>query len=214
VPNLLDDTEIEFVVSTLNKFQDNLSLFELPFLLFDELFSILTTKEKQFIEQICSNDVEVLSDSEMHGLDARAFIVPVDDVYSKRFIRISNDMARALEEMKRSVLEATQEELYIESGFRSPAYQSLILLRETYDACFDLEIALKKVKRPGHSEHGFRLNHAIDIGITSPKQVLFAKTNAYHWMTTHAAAYGFVQSYPEDNSEGIIYEPWHWKYNS
>ena len=36
-------------------------------------------------------------------------------------------------------------------------------------------------------------------------------TPAYQWMTDNAHKYGFVLSYPKDNSY-YVYEPWHWRF--
>ncbi len=68
---------------------------------------------------------------------------------------------------------------------------------------------------PGTSEHQTGL--AADImcaewtgGITDD----FAKTDAYQWLYTHCAEYGFIERYPKGSTEitGIIYEPWHYRY--
>jgi serine/threonine protein kinase len=32
------------------------------------------------------------------------------------------------------------------------------------------------------------------------------------WLVTNAAQYGFEQSFPKNNTQGVSYEPWHWRY--
>ena len=67
---------------------------------------------------------------------------------------------------------------------------------------------------PGTSEHHTGL--AADI-VTPSYQSLnsgFAKTDAYKWLSTHCAEYGFCLRYMEDKQDitKIIYEPWHYRY--
>ena len=66
------------------------------------------------------------------------------------------------------------------------------------------------VAPPGYSEH--HTGRAIDIG-TSEEDALeevFETTPAFAWLRVHAGEYGFVMSYPRDNVQGFVYEPWHW----
>jgi D-alanyl-D-alanine carboxypeptidase len=67
---------------------------------------------------------------------------------------------------------------------------------------------------PGYSEH--HTGYAIDLGDgyapgtnLSPK---FEKTAAFQWLKENAAYYSFELSFPEDNPQGISYEPWHWRF--
>lgn len=69
--------------------------------------------------------------------------------------------------------------------------------------------ALKWVAAAGYSEHQTGL--AVDInadGVHSTGQ------QVYDWLAKNAAAYGFIQRYPEDKTEitGTHYEPWHYRY--
>jgi len=63
----------------------------------------------------------------------------------------------------------------------------------------------------GFSEH--QLGTTLDIttpavGATSNS---FGETEAFEWLEEHAHNYGFILSYPKDNSF-YIYEPWHWRF--
>lgn len=67
---------------------------------------------------------------------------------------------------------------------------------------------------PGHSEH--HTGYAIDIGdANTPATNLspnFESTKAYQWLQTNAARFSFELSFPKDNSQGVSYEPWHWRF--
>lgn len=63
----------------------------------------------------------------------------------------------------------------------------------------------------GFSEH--QLGTAVDItdlatGATSQS---FANTKSYLWLLDNAHRYGFILSYPEENTF-YIFEPWHWRF--
>ena len=40
----------------------------------------------------------------------------------------------------------------------------------------------------------------------------FQDTAAFRWLQDHAARYHFVLSFPEGNKQGVMFEPWHWRY--
>jgi zinc D-Ala-D-Ala carboxypeptidase len=67
---------------------------------------------------------------------------------------------------------------------------------------------------PGYSEH--HTGYAIDIGdANTPATNLsptFEQTAAFQWLQANAARYHFELSFPKDNTQGITYEPWHWRF--
>lgn len=67
---------------------------------------------------------------------------------------------------------------------------------------------------PGHSEH--HTGYAVDIGDgavpATNLQANFDNTKAYQWLQANAARFGFELSFPKDNSQGVSYEPWHWRF--
>ncbi|WP_413162611.1 D-alanyl-D-alanine carboxypeptidase family protein [Capilliphycus salinus ALCB114379] len=67
---------------------------------------------------------------------------------------------------------------------------------------------------PGYSEH--HTGYAIDIGDAdypdTHLEVTFEKTTAFQWLSENAAFYSFELSFPQDNPQGVSYEPWHWRY--
>lgn len=67
---------------------------------------------------------------------------------------------------------------------------------------------------PGFSEHS--TGYAIDVGDLSQPQTnlsaSFSRTKAYQWLKENAARFQFTLSFPPGNSQGVSFEPWHWRY--
>ncbi|MEA5575184.1 M15 family metallopeptidase [Anabaena sp. UHCC 0451] len=67
---------------------------------------------------------------------------------------------------------------------------------------------------PGHSEH--HTGYAVDIGDggvpATNLQANFENTKAFVWLQANAARFGFELSFPKDNTQGVSYEPWHWRF--
>lgn len=113
---------------------------------------------------------------------------------------------------------AAEEEVWfwVASGYRSVEQQEVILDRAVKEN-MDLgmteedgrEEALRTIARPGYSEHHTGL--AVDLNDVSDD---FEETEAYRWLSLHAADYGFVQRYKKDKVEitGIDNESWHYRY--
>jgi len=40
----------------------------------------------------------------------------------------------------------------------------------------------------------------------------FENTDVFSWLKKNAQKFDFSLSYPRDNANNIIYEPWHWLY--
>ena len=111
--------------------------------------------------------------------------------------------------------------LILQSGYRSVEYQQGLfdqqvekMIKTGLDEAVAKELAKAVVALPGYSSHN--TGYAADI-LTDSYRVMdsgFADTQAYTWLTEHAAEYGFIERYPEDKSAitGIIFEPWHWRY--
>lgn len=97
------------------------------------------------------------------------------------------------------------------SGFRSHAYQLGIFARKRARGQ-DVASILRVNAAPGYSEH--HGGHALDIGTPGepPAEESFEATAAFGWLRDRAGAFGFVMSYPRDNPHGIVYEPWHWRW--
>jgi D-alanyl-D-alanine carboxypeptidase len=99
--------------------------------------------------------------------------------------------------------------LMIVSGFRSVDYQAT-LIRNKIEAGQGIEDILRVNAAPGFSEH--HTGRAVDIATPGSRPLTeeFEDSEAFRWLGDHATRFGFVMSYPRDNSWGIAYEPWHW----
>jgi len=99
--------------------------------------------------------------------------------------------------------------LMIVSGFRNFEYQAS-LIRKKINAGQALGDILAVNAAPGFSEH--HTGRAIDIASPGSRPLTeeFETSEAFAWLERNAADYGFSMSYPRDNPEGFIYEPWHW----
>jgi zinc D-Ala-D-Ala carboxypeptidase len=99
------------------------------------------------------------------------------------------------------------------SGFRDLERQKLLFKSQI--AKKGSEVAAAKVSAPpGHSEH--HTGYAIDLTDGQfPNQDItneFINTKAYRWLTLHAQEFGFEMSFLQNNPEGVMFEPWHWRF--
>ncbi|QHS10421.1 M15 family metallopeptidase [Sinimarinibacterium sp. NLF-5-8] len=95
------------------------------------------------------------------------------------------------------------------SAFRSIEFQAA-LIRARVNQGMSLIDALKINAPPGYSEH--HTGRAVDIGTPGCAALdeAFEHTPAFAWLSARAAAFGFALSYPRNNPQGFLYEPWHW----
>ncbi len=98
--------------------------------------------------------------------------------------------------------------LKVVSGYRSFYEQKS--LKSTYTVLYGSGANTFSADQ-GYSEH--QLGTTIDI--TTPSiggtYTSFAESEAYTWLLEHAHRYGFVLSYPKDNTY-YVFEPWHWRF--
>lgn len=133
--------------------------------------------------------------------------------------------SRCSEYLKQMLDDAAQDgvQLIVMSAFRTVEYQqnnfdnSVKERMENRGMTYDEAYAdtLKEVQLPGYSEHNAGV--AADImsdEYTDMSDDGFKDTEAYAWLSEHAADYGFILRYPEgkDGLTGIIYEPWHYRF--
>jgi D-alanyl-D-alanine carboxypeptidase len=130
----------------------------------------------------------------------------------QRFERLAPDASLALLKL---IYTARNDGVWIVpvSGFRNISDQEKL-----FDAQIQRrgspEAAAKLSAPPGYSEH--HTGYAIDVTDGRfPKQDItynFATTDAFKWLTIYAKEFGFEMSFPENNSQGVSYEPWHWRF--
>lgn len=98
--------------------------------------------------------------------------------------------------------------LLVISGFRSFSEQSS--LKDNYKFTYGSG-ANKFSADQGYSEHqlGTTLDFTtMELGANFTN---FGKSNAYKWLLENAYKYGFIISYPKENSY-YQFEPWHWRF--
>ena len=99
--------------------------------------------------------------------------------------------------------------LLLISGFRDVNHQRSIIEGKRARG-IPLDEILQVNAAPGYSEH--HTGRAVDIGTPGcpPLTEAFEQTQAFQWLSQHAARFGFRLSYPRGHPHGFIYEPWHW----
>ncbi|MBE9011250.1 D-alanyl-D-alanine carboxypeptidase family protein [Pseudanabaenaceae cyanobacterium LEGE 13415] len=99
------------------------------------------------------------------------------------------------------------------SGFRTIANQKELFDRQIQRRG-SAEAAAQLSAPPGHSEH--HTGYAIDIADQQQPDTdlkySFEQTKAYQWLNANAYQFGFEQSFPKNNWQGVSNEPWHWRY--
>ncbi len=100
------------------------------------------------------------------------------------------------------------------SAFRSVKAQEQLFQKQVRQQGSP-EKAAKISAPPNYSEH--HTGYAVDLADgSSPSSeditLAFAETKAYQWLTENAKKFGFEMSFPENNPQGVSYEPWHWRY--
>jgi D-alanyl-D-alanine carboxypeptidase len=129
-----------------------------------------------------------------------------------RMQRLTPETAASWQEMQ-SAARDDGITLMIVSGFRSIDYQAS-LIRKKINAGQSLSEILAVNAAPGFSEHHTGL--AIDVASpgTRPLTEEFEASEAFAWLRENAERFGFSMSYPRENRQGFIYEPWHWAKSS
>jgi len=125
---------------------------------------------------------------------------------------LQRDAALAWREMS-TAASAAGVELLVVSAFRSIARQAEIVQGKRARGLSWDEI-LRVNAYPGFSEH--HTGCAIDIVSPECRDLVeaFEATKEFRWLSEHGASFGFTLSYPRNNSHGVIYEPWHWRWRS
>ncbi len=129
----------------------------------------------------------------------------------------------AYTQMAEAYEQASGRKLLIFSGYRSPAYQKvLIVFYLVNDYGYNLAETLRRVALPEYSAHCSASQTAIDFTNTEGAVNAdnsydeategFKKSAEYTWLKANAAKYGFSETYGANNPYGIVYEPWHWQY--
>ncbi len=195
----------------------------------EELWAVADLDSKALIEKIFRLDPK---DYGFRGKKIKVEPVPADIVvidnsvyakegeyafFNKTYLPkpVYSAFSTMAEEFKRSY---PDRKLLIGTGYRSPACQIITLvyiLARIYE--FDLIKTLKRVAFPEYSTHSSVSETAVDVMNIDDQPMdedaqAFKDSVEYAWLKEHANSYGFYESYPPNNTDGIMWEPWHWQY--
>ena len=133
------------------------------------------------------------------------------DIYGREQF-LDSEAAESFFEMKNAAKKDSIDLQFV-SAFRSFNSQKKIIERKLSKGYLIKKI-LEENKLPGYSEH--HTGRAIDL--TSKKlntlSTQFENSKEFKWIVQNASIYNFYLSYPKDNKERIMYEPWHWMFKN
>ena len=194
---------------------------------FNDLYAFLSREEKKLIDKVCS--VEPKDYGKKHTVFYGIRPIPknlvaiANQTYfsanNKKIIKVKTQYLPKLVftvflKIKKAMRKDLGKSINITSGYRSPAYQAVILFITFFENKWNVKKTLWRLTLPGCSEHGYSLRQAIDVapenGIKNIKD--FNKTKEYAWLLQYAKKFGFSLSYPKDNKFGVMFEPWHWRF--
>lgn len=131
---------------------------------------------------------------------------------NQRFEKLSLDAALALMKLIYAARDGNTWIIPV-SGFRSVSQQEKLYKDQIQRRGSETEAA-KISAPPGYSEH--HTGYAVDLADgNSPRADItykFAESEAFRWLSQHAQEYGFELSFPQNNPQGVSYEPWHWRF--
>ena len=195
-----------------------------PLMTFRELYQGLDSEAQDFlnrVRQMKPSDADfdssisfkridgqpVLKNGKPEVIDAQYLPQHVYGAYEKMMAAMERDLGRRL---------------WVESGYRSPAYQLYTFLYYTPKHHYSLKETNQWVALPGHSEHGNPKSQAIDFinqdgidGDSDNHQTAgdFEALPEYAWLQQRAKEFGFELSYPR-GGKNTTFEPWHWRYRA
>jgi zinc D-Ala-D-Ala carboxypeptidase len=128
-------------------------------------------------------------------------------------IRLRKAAAQAYQEMT-AAAQAEGISLMPLSGFRSIKEQEQVFISLKQERTQTAAERANVSAPPGYSEH--HTGYAIDIGDgNTPATNLsptFEETAAFKWLQNNAPKFNFEMSFTKNNSQGVTYEPWHWRF--
>lgn len=160
-----------------------------------------------------SSDEEFSEDLLGHLPYEEASTDQLQSVTADNSIKLRSPAAQAYLEMADAALRENIRLVAI-SGFRSIQDQEYLFFEVKAQRGQNASKRAEVSAPPGYSEH--HTGYAIDIGDAdypdTHLEVSFEKTKAFEWLAENAAFYSFELSFPQDNPQGVSYEPWHWRY--
>lgn len=169
----------------------------------------------QDLEKITKTDPELLQKYSRvyflneHYAPADLETIPSQYTFNKtKTYKIHDQVWPYLEDLMNDAQKAGMS-LQIISAFRSFSEQAI--LKGAYTVTYGAGTANQFSADQGYSEH--QLGTTIDFTNPTVADTFsgFSKSKEYQWLKENAYKYGFVLSYPENNSY-YQFEPWHWRF--
>lgn len=144
-----------------------------------------------------------------HYTPTRLEVIDSKNIYDKNIPQQIHISASSFLERMLAAANNASVTLKIVSAYRSFGAQASV--KSGYKITYGAGTANQFSADQGYSEH--QLGTAIDFTSPEIKEVFagFEKTNSYKWLQENAHTYGFVLSYPPNNSY-YQFEPWHWRF--
>lgn len=195
--------------------------------------SNLETKEKEISEALLKNmsekeraerdlqkalkvDVELLAKYSKnyflneHYVPKAVVSIPTNYTIQGRQIEIHKGVSPFLLRMLQDAHKAGAP-LYVVSGYRS--FESQKQLKSLYIQKNGKQEADTFSADQGFSEHqlGTTVDVSSDQNLETAATIAFEKSTSFAWLQKNAHRYGFILSYPKNNTY-YIYEPWHYRF--
>ncbi len=195
-------------------------------LTFEELYAPLDDHEKAFLKRFQAIDPNLLELSiPYQGIpkEAPELVIirgqKIKSADNKTWTIPPQFLPKEVHEAWQAMIAAMKKDigktLYVESGYRSAAYQLYLFISYLKNHQYSIRETARSSAWPGYSEHGWPQCQAIDFvneaGINQDNPKLFEGLEEYRWLLKNAGHYGFELSYPKDSK--MAFEPWHWRYN-
>lgn len=137
----------------------------------------------------------------------------------RKVVQMREYAAKALDAMMTEMRALGYTDVFVTSAYHSYEDQSNMfksLLNTNLEIYDDYNTAYaktsSKIATPGTSEHQSGL--AADLNNLSPQSIEFAYQDAYKWLYSNCANFGFILRYPKGKSDitGTEFQPWHFRY--
>jgi D-alanyl-D-alanine carboxypeptidase len=149
---------------------------------------------------------------------------PIDSSYSvplTTYAGVNQFDSRAMDELRAMIEAGSAYNLSVASVYRSIELQTKLFNNQVakwtaqgYSEAEAEDKAATVVARPGTSEHNLGLATDILGSGYSSLEESFENTDAFAWLESHCAEYGFILRYLKGKEDvtGVTYEPWHYRY--
>jgi LAS superfamily LD-carboxypeptidase LdcB len=228
-PSNPDKVMVEQVVKRLEPMiEQRRSQGDIAALTFEELYSPLNGDERVFLRRFQNLDTRLLNitipyqgipskTSDLVVIKSQIMKLAENETQEIPPQFLPRNVYNAYTAMMAAMKKNIGKTLYVESGYRSAAYQLYLFVFYLKNHDYSIRETARFVAWPGYSEHGQPAHQAIDFvneqgidGQSNP--AAFEALEEYQWMLRHAGQYRFTLSYPQGSK--MAFEPWHWHYNS